>query len=109
TAPLPDSTSQTQHLACHLALSGIDLPHRIAADTPQSLSAAQHRSTAQSATSECEITGLKVTSGNDQEREQVKDLAKKVPEVTNDHVEMAFVDQGYTGDPALDQAGHHGI
>jgi transposase len=39
-----------------------------------------------------------VTPANEQERAQVKELAEAVQEVTQNSVEVAFVDQGYTGD-----------
>ena len=38
-----------------------------------------------------------VTPANQQERAQVKELAQAVQEVTQNSVEVAFVDQGYTG------------
>jgi len=38
-----------------------------------------------------------VTPANEQERAQVKELAQAVQEVTQNSVEVAFVDQGYTG------------
>jgi transposase len=44
-----------------------------------------------------------VTPANEQERAQVSHLAEKVQEATGDSVEVAFVDQGYTGErPAAD-------
>jgi TRAP-type C4-dicarboxylate transport system substrate-binding protein len=39
-----------------------------------------------------------VTPANEQERAQVKELAHAVQEVTQNSVEVAFVDQGYTGE-----------
>jgi transposase len=52
---------------------------------------------------------LKVTAANEQERAQVADLAKRLQEVTGGTVELAFVDQGYTGESAAEQASGHGI
>ncbi len=52
---------------------------------------------------------LKVTAGNEQEREQVAELAGKLQEVTGGTVETAFVDQGYTGENAAQQASDHDI
>lgn len=49
-----------------------------------------------------------VTPANEQERDQVGELAKKVQEVTGQHVEVAFVDQGYTvpeAEGAVQEAG----
>ena len=51
------------------------------------------------------LLALKVTPANEQERAQVADLAKEVQEMTGEKVEIAFVDQGYTGEePAADAA-----
>jgi transposase len=51
------------------------------------------------------LLALKVTPANEQDRAQVADLAKAVQEVTGQSVELAFVDQGYTGEqPAADAA-----
>jgi transposase len=47
--------------------------------------------------------------GSEQERAQVAELAAKVQEATGDSVEVAFVDQGYTGDEAAAAAERHGI
>lgn len=55
------------------------------------------------------LLALKVTAANEQERAQVADLAAKVQEVAGDNVQVAFVDQGYTGESAEDQAGEQGI
>jgi len=45
-----------------------------------------------------------VTPANEQERAQVKELAKAVQEVTQNSVKVAFVDQGYTGDDPKNDA-----
>lgn len=55
------------------------------------------------------LLALSVTSASEQDREQVSDLCEKVQEVTGDTVEMAWVDQGYTGENARDAAEGHGI
>ncbi|MCB0127238.1 MAG: IS5 family transposase, partial [Caldilineaceae bacterium] len=55
------------------------------------------------------LLGLYVTPANEQERAQVDELARQVQEATDDHVEVAFVDQGYTGDDAAQAAREHGI
>jgi len=44
------------------------------------------------------LLSLVVTPANEQERAQVARLAAAVQEVTGDTVELAYVDQGYTGD-----------
>lgn len=46
------------------------------------------------------LLALHITPANEQERAQVKHLAEKVPTVTGDSVQVAFVNQGYTGDQA---------
>lgn len=47
------------------------------------------------------LLALRVTPANEQDRAQVEALAGRVREVTRQSVELAYVDQGYTGeDPA---------
>ena len=54
-----------------------------------------------------ELLALLVTPANAQDREQVQALAAAVQEATGQTVELAFVDQGYTGEaPAADAAAH---
>src|SRR5262245_23323300 len=55
------------------------------------------------------LLALKVTAATEQERAQVADLAAKVQEVTGGTVEVACVDQGYTGDDAAEHAQTQGI
>ena len=50
-----------------------------------------------------------VTPANEQDRAQVGRLAEKVQEVTGESVDLAFVDQGYTGEKAEHAAAEHGI
>jgi len=50
-----------------------------------------------------------VTPANEQERAQVDALTAEIQEVTGDSVEVAFVDQGYTGDRPAADAADHGI
>jgi transposase len=55
------------------------------------------------------LLALKVTPANEQERAQVGALAQQVQAATEGHVEIGYVDQGYTGaDPAA-QAEQEGI
>jgi transposase len=49
------------------------------------------------------------TPANAQERAQVEALAAEVQEVTGNHVELAWVDQGYTGEEPAEAAEAHGI
>lgn len=55
------------------------------------------------------LLALKVTAANEQERAQVAELTAELQEVTGGTVEVAFVDQGYTGEVAADQALGNGI
>lgn len=41
------------------------------------------------------LLAMVVTPANEQERAQVAELVEAVQEVTGDHVEVGFVDQGY--------------
>ncbi len=50
------------------------------------------------------LLALKVTAANEQERAQVAELTARLQEVTGGTVEVAFVDQGYTGGAAADDA-----
>lgn len=52
---------------------------------------------------------LHVTPANEQDREQVEQLAREVQEVTGQSVELAWVDQGYTGQRPADAAAEHNI
>ncbi len=55
------------------------------------------------------LLAVKVTPANEQERAQVKELAAQVQEVTHQSVEVAFVDQGYTGEQPAQDAKESGI
>ncbi len=55
------------------------------------------------------LLALKVTAANEQERAQVGDLVKDVQEATGENVEVAFVDQGYTGEEPAEQAARQGV
>lgn len=55
------------------------------------------------------LLALKVTAANEQERDQVKDLAKSVQEATGQSVKLAYVDQGYTGEKPAEAASKEGI
>jgi transposase len=50
------------------------------------------------------LLALVVTPASEQDRAQVGELAKQVQEVTDRSVELAYVDQGYTGESATTQA-----
>ena len=55
------------------------------------------------------LLALKVTPANEQDRAQVGELLGEVQQVTKQNVELAYVDQGYTGESAEIQAAEHGI
>ena len=52
---------------------------------------------------------LHVTPADEQDRRQVGKLVQAVQEETCSSVKIAFVDQGYTGDTAANEAGEHGV
>jgi len=55
------------------------------------------------------LLALHVTPANAQDREQVEQLAQAVQEVTGKSVELAYADQGYSGETAQQGAKAHGI
>src|ERR1700754_1371901 len=55
------------------------------------------------------LLALHVTPANEQDRAQVGQLAEAVQEVTGETVEVAFVDQGYTGETAAQEAEARGM
>jgi transposase len=56
-----------------------------------------------------DVMALLVTPADAQDREQVAALAAAVQETTGGTVDVAFVDQGYTGEQAETDAAGHGI
>lgn len=56
-----------------------------------------------------QLLALHVTPANEQDRAQVEQLAQAVQEITGQSVELAYVDQGYTGDEPKEAAKAHGI
>ena len=55
------------------------------------------------------LLALHVTPADEQDRAQVAELAEAVQGATGQSVEVAFVDQGYTGAGAAEDAAAHGI
>lgn len=55
------------------------------------------------------LLSLHVTPANKQDRDQVGKLAKAVQKQTGRSVDLAYVDQGYTGDRPAEAAQKHGI
>jgi transposase len=56
-----------------------------------------------------ELLAIVVTPANEQDRAQVEELAQAVQAVTGETVELAYVDQGYTGPEPAAAAQAHGI
>ena len=56
-----------------------------------------------------QLLAVLVTPANAQDRAQVATLAEQIQEVTGESVEVAFVDQGYTGTQPAADAAQHGI
>ena len=55
------------------------------------------------------LLSVVITAANEQERDQVHELAEKVNRLTDGRVELASVDQGYTGQQPADAAADHEI
>ncbi len=53
------------------------------------------------------LLALLVSPANEQERAQVGELAERVQQATDESVEIAFVDQGYTGNRPAEEAETH--
>lgn len=56
-----------------------------------------------------QLLAVIVTPANEQERAQVAELTAQVQKATGNSVEVAFVDQGYSGETAAADAEQHGI
>ena len=55
------------------------------------------------------LLALHVSPANEQERAHVGELAEAIQEATGESVELAYVDQGYTGERPASEAQSHGI
>lgn len=55
------------------------------------------------------LLALHVTAANEQDRDQVAQLAQAVQQASHEQVELAYVDQGYTGQASAQAAKEHGI
>src|SRR4028119_933963 len=55
------------------------------------------------------LLALRVSPASEQEREYVSELAEAVQEATGESMELAYVDQGYTGEEAAEEAEAHGM
>jgi len=55
------------------------------------------------------LLALHVTAADEQDRAQVEKLAEAVQEITGESIDLAYVDQGYTGENAAEAAEKHGV
>jgi transposase len=55
------------------------------------------------------LLALRVSPANEDDREQVEEFCEQLQEATGENVELAYVDQGYTGERASGFAAEHGI
>jgi transposase len=55
------------------------------------------------------LLALHVTAADQQDRAQVETLAEAIQEITGENIELAYVDQGYSGENAAQAAEKHGI
>ena len=55
------------------------------------------------------LLALRVSPANEDDRKQVEKLSEETQEATGENVEIAYVDQGYTGRRASESASEHGI
>src|SRR3954451_8878708 len=55
------------------------------------------------------LLALRVSPANEDDRKEVEKLSEEIQQATGETVELAYVDQGYTGQKASDSAAEHGI
>jgi transposase len=55
------------------------------------------------------LLALHVMPADEQDRARVAEVARQVQQITEENVELAYVDQGYTGKAAEEAAAQHGI
>ena len=55
------------------------------------------------------LLALRVSPANEDDRKQVEKLAEEIQEATAETVEIAYVDQGYTGERISELAAEHSI
>jgi transposase len=55
------------------------------------------------------LLALCVTATDEQDQARVSELARRAQAETGETVEIAYVDQGYTGEDAVDADAEHGI
>src|SRR5919107_2116537 len=55
------------------------------------------------------LLALRVSPANEDDREEVAKLSEEIQQASGENVELAYVDQGYTGERASEFAAEHGI
>src|ERR671911_2676433 len=55
------------------------------------------------------LLALRVSPANEDDRQEVNELSEEIQRATGETVELAYVDQGYTGERAAGFAAEHGI
>jgi transposase len=55
------------------------------------------------------LLALRVSPANEDDRREVNELSEEIQRATGETVELAYVDQGYTGERASESAAEHGI
>ena len=55
------------------------------------------------------LLALRVSPADEDDREEVRKLSEEIQQATGENVELAYVDQGYTGERASGFAAEHGI
>jgi transposase len=55
------------------------------------------------------LLALHVTPADEQDRAQVGEPARQVKQITEENVELAYVDQGYSEEAVEEAAAEHGI
>ena len=55
------------------------------------------------------LLALRVSAANEDDRKEVERLSEEIQQATGENVELAYVDQGYTGEKASRAASEHGI
>jgi transposase len=56
-----------------------------------------------------DLLALRVSPANEDDRKEVEKLSEEIQEATRENVELAYVDQGYTGERVSGAAAEHGI
>ena len=55
------------------------------------------------------LLALRVSPANEDDRKELEKLSEEIQKATGQNVELAYVDQGYTGEKASESAAEHGI